>query len=547
MFSKLFGGKKRAAPQDNKPKDNTVNNSKTEISSKNNNSSKAETTSSTTTSEKLAEENRDKKIAALEFLTKLTNDKNTNKVIPGIVNLIWFGSWPPQYTDQWGTHDWLSTLEQWRKLNPNFQINLWTAGDTMPAEQLTEMKDFCHDNHLNLKDISELKPNEHSALNENNYLKACRDWLNAEKIGKPRFAAASDLLRKYLLLTQGGHYADLDIEPQRSYEKINWACDRGSYQLINLREYLSEGDDYSFKYCVMGAVPNDELYQVACKKYLEAHPFIMQALNEAVTANKDVDWTDFVIKMTGTHLTSAAQSLKKVPALVPNEGFSIDSGPLKHALSINFSRSYGREDKHKKDTQSVIEPVFKKIQQAYGLVEEKRVEEKNSTKLSNSNVFTAKNNSQKKIIPFEKNWPGSGNYGGIRTLLGATLVSRFPIAGGISEDKAKKKEGLPFIELNKSGMSIYFVEAQKNYSKDLYAYLKNENLFKSNVSRVDGVPLTTQHGTYTSVMMIDDHQDVARLIQQICGYPYGAVLDLYKAVGLPAPSDATLSNVKKFT
>lgn len=270
-------------------------------------------------------------------MTLERKDKATGATIPNIIHLIWFGSWPPPPA-------YLENIRLWKQLNPGYTVNLWTDESLLEKSACKAMREFCDKNTLELSDIQKL-PKDYPNI------QAVRDWLHFEEAGKPRFAAASDVLRVSLLEIQGGHYFDCDIKPLATISDVDWQCPEGSYQLVNELDRNSGAircDQY--EYCVMGAVPHNNLYQNANLIYQNTHPEVMQSLSEAFRSDPNIDRVRCVMEATGRVLSFASKTKVDQPRLEfrgdsRNEAIheNIEEGYLKGKINIKFDRSYGVE------------------------------------------------------------------------------------------------------------------------------------------------------------------------------------------------------------
>jgi hypothetical protein len=260
--------------------------------------------------------------------------------IPKIIHLIWFGSWPPK-ADK--CENYLKNIQQWKILNPNFCVNLWTSDSTLTTAEMTEMRVFCEQNHIVLKNI-----NEHQYQHYPN-IQLSKEWLSSRSIGLPRFAAASDVLRIGILEQEGGHYFDLDIEPLATIEAANWSCPEGNYQLVNQYEINIGVEHPYFEYCIMGALPKNRLYHFTNLAYAELHNKYLELLLN-IPNGEGLDVSKCIINATGPHLSLARKNLEASARREIRGDFRLSTsnqivqGELKDKVIISFDRTYGRED-----------------------------------------------------------------------------------------------------------------------------------------------------------------------------------------------------------
>ena len=280
--------------------------------------------------------------------------------IPNTIHLIWFGSWPPKADN---SEAYLDNIKNWKVFNPNYSVKLWTSSASQTTDEQHEMQGFCAENGITLQDINENKSDNYTHVKE---------WLTSTKLGRPRFAAASDVLRLIVLEDEGGHYFDTDIKPLGPLCD-DWTCTNGSYQLMNSYDLLSGCEEPNFEYCVMGSVPHDRLYRIANLVYARVHKHYMEKLR---THQDDslVDKVDCIMRATGLHLSMAAQTFKLKPQIEKrgDNRCKLDrevvEGNLRGRIQVNFDRSYGREGlevSRTEDTRNIISYFQEITSQAY--------------------------------------------------------------------------------------------------------------------------------------------------------------------------------------
>ena len=280
--------------------------------------------------------------------------------IPNTIHLIWFGSWPPKADN---SEAYLDNIKNWKVLNLNYGVKLWTSSASQTTDEQHKMRDFCADNGITLQNINENKSDSYTHVKE---------WLASTKLGRPRFAAASDVLRLIVLEDEGGHYFDTDIKPLRPLCD-DWTCAKGSYQLVP-GYYLNLGcKETNFEYCVMGSVPHDRLYRIANLVYARVHKRYMDTLR-TLQDDSLVDKVSCIMRATGLHLSIAAQTFKLTPQFEVRGDHrfgkerEVVEGNLQGKIQVTFDRSYGREervDSHTEDTRNIISYFHEITSQAY--------------------------------------------------------------------------------------------------------------------------------------------------------------------------------------
>lgn len=276
-------------------------------------------------------------------------------MIPNIIHLIWFGSYPDIY---------LSNIRKWKELNLTFSVKLWTSSNSMYCDHYAQIQSFCIENKIELQDIDDTR-----FINYPN-IEYIKQYLSFKLIDKLRFAAASDILRLAILEVEGGHYFDCDIEPVYSIEGINWQCQNGCYQLIDGTTTDIPLCNRYFQYCIMGAEPGNVLYKHANEFYRLKHAKLICRMAELIRSkNNTKEIATILFSKTGWILTCVARDYKIQPELVlmqPKldfldnlEYWHVFDGKLRGRVAISFDRSYMNEFTNYSPTR--ITTVFKPI------------------------------------------------------------------------------------------------------------------------------------------------------------------------------------------
>lgn len=277
-------------------------------------------------------------------------------MVPNIIHLIWFGSYPYNYLDN---------IKKWKRLNPSYRVKLWSSSSSMYSDEYAQLQSFCTENNIELQDIN------NGLFIKYPNISHIKQFLDFKLIEKLRFAAASDLLRLSILEAEGGHYFDCDITPIYTVEGINWQCQNGCYQLIDgTTTKVPFGQRY-YQYCMMGSEPNNNLYIQANELYRSYHEKLLAKVAHAVRSKQDIkEIANLIFGRTGWVLTLAARELEfqaelltmlpKLDMLDNLENWQVTDGKLRGRLTISFDRSYMSESPKNPDTQinTLIKPVL---------------------------------------------------------------------------------------------------------------------------------------------------------------------------------------------
>lgn len=175
-------------------------------------------------------------------------------IIPNKLHCIWLGDIL--------TEKGKANLLDWRKKNPDYEINLWIHSMTyfkfsiLKRIELNKMIKFLLENNINIIDINP-KPNSNFNSNWRYSVQVLPDFVKDMPTYKyfldelnpahVNYAAASDILRFYVLATIGGIYADIeDVTP-------------GEHPLGELRTplgHLMPKDHYNNDF--IASIPNGE-------------------------------------------------------------------------------------------------------------------------------------------------------------------------------------------------------------------------------------------------------------------------------------------------
>lgn len=114
--------------------------------------------------------------------------------LPQILHVIWFGGMPPNST-QFPVR---FRLCEWRRLNPEWTIILWTDRQNREEEML---KNWCEENQILCQSI-------HSDI-----VWGTEKTLVFEQLSSGHWATASDIVRMRVVYQCGGLYVDCDVVP----------------------------------------------------------------------------------------------------------------------------------------------------------------------------------------------------------------------------------------------------------------------------------------------------------------------------------------------
>lgn len=118
-------------------------------------------------------------------------------MIPRLLHLIWVGSSLPNESKR----PYRRYLSDWCRLNPSWQIVLWSNPEDMPKNDWQHLREWSNQQGLDLRTIEAFW--DHINLGVGLY----------EAHSAKRFASVSDILRVIILASQGGLYVDFDVRP----------------------------------------------------------------------------------------------------------------------------------------------------------------------------------------------------------------------------------------------------------------------------------------------------------------------------------------------
>jgi hypothetical protein len=152
-----------------------------------------------------------------------------------------------------------------------------------------------------------------------------RAWLKIpdDKVGKNRFAAASDILRVGILEEEGGHYSDTDIDALDPFD-LDMSFDSGNYQIIDgVRDDTKDKllwldiEGYLYSYCVMGSTPQHEINILANSYNRFIHNAIFNLLlKEIEKEGPKISIDVLAMHMTGLAISASAAMLGITPHII---------------------------------------------------------------------------------------------------------------------------------------------------------------------------------------------------------------------------------------
>lgn len=208
----------------------------------------------------------------------------------------------------------------------------------MQPSEFEQMQRFCDEHHLRLADI------EQAPYHFYPNMEFIKEWINKEAFGRPRFAAAADVLRVSILSEEGGHYVDGDIVPLASIADEDWHCQNGHYQLINAAVLTDTLLLYSMS--MMGALPQHHVYLAANALYKDIHRTIFDSLEAYVKPGVGIA-NQHIIYTTGYFLSAAGHQMNLPPTQIRYMSHEIMQGSKCYKkVNIQMERSYGADENH---------------------------------------------------------------------------------------------------------------------------------------------------------------------------------------------------------